>query len=265
MAEFLAVLDNREKAFLIWLLIGVTFLIVHKDIRQRFPPILKLIFATQIGIGLLVMVAYVSLILLIAHKLSLWNPSQLKTTVFWFFGTALVMLFSTNDAIKDDDYLKKVVAKNLRFAVVLSFVINLYVFNLFIELLLVPLLFLIRALIAFAGTKQEYAHAKRFTETIQAIIGIRLLIYVLTSLISNFQNFASLKNLRGFVLPIALTMALLPFMYMVTLYSAYESLFIRIEFWLDKKKELTTFTKRQILKTCSLRLTKVNRFVRQFA
>jgi hypothetical protein len=74
-----------------------------------------------------------------------------------------------------------------------------------------------------------------------------------------------LKNLEDFMTPVVLTLTLLPFAYLLALYSSYESLFVRVDIMLGPDRQLITFAKRRILSACRFRLSRVGRFSRDYA
>src|SRR2546421_9768941 len=148
--------NNREKALIIWILIVLVLLLANKDIRPSFLSVLKALFATKIVIALLVMLAYISLVVFAAYTVHFWDLSLLKDTIMWVLGTAVIMFVNYDKAIKESHYFKKVLLDNVKLVILLEFIINFYVFNLVVELLLVPVLFAIAALLAISGTKKEY-------------------------------------------------------------------------------------------------------------
>src|ERR1019366_1781863 len=123
-------------------------------------PLLTLIVFSKVKVVLLAMLAYVSFVVLIFHWLHLGHRWMLKDALFWFFGTAIIVLFTTNQAGKEKHYIRKIALDNLKFAVVLDFVVNLYVFNLAVELVLLPFLAMLAMLSVVAVTKDEYKPAK---------------------------------------------------------------------------------------------------------
>ena len=66
-------------------------------------------------------------------------------------------------------------------------------------------------------------------------------------------------------MPIILTILLVPFLYILTVYMAYESVFNRVEWFLRPKKQLLGFTKRRVFRAGLFRLSKVKRFSGPFA
>jgi hypothetical protein len=142
--------------------------------------------------------------------------------------------------------------------------INLYVLHILAELLLVPSLFSVAALFAVSDTKQEYAPVKRLVQFIMGATGLSLLSYAVARLAGDPESFASVDNLRLFLLPIVLTVVFLPFIYGLAIYSGYEQIFVRAKIWVTDI-DLASYTRRQIFRACLFRLSRVNRFASRYA
>lgn len=265
MHEVLSQLSNREIALLIWLVIFLVALVAYRPARESLRPLLELIFFSKITVSLIAMLVYVALVIVAFAKVGLWHLWMVKDTLFWLFGTAIILLGNTTKTAEEEHYFKKLALDNLKFAVVLDFVLNLYVFNLFVELLLLPVLAFLAMLAVVAGTKDEYAPVKKLISAVTALIGFGFLLYAVVSMTHNFHDFATLKNLEDFLVPIVLTLTFLPFVYGMALFSVYELLFVRLDLPLRNNQELAAYTKRQVFKVCGLRLRKVNRFANEFA
>lgn len=207
------------------------------------------------------MLAYISLVVFAAYKLHVWDISLLKDTIVWVLGTALVMFINYDKAYQESKYFKKVLLDNVKLVVFLEFIINLYVFNLVVEFLLVPILFVVAALLAYSGSKKEYNPIKNVLQFLLALYGIFLIIFAIVQVIGDFKDFATLYNLKDFLLAPLLTVSYLPFVYFLALYGTYDALFTRVDIFLrDQNTELRRFTKRQILHACLFNLKKLNRF-----
>ncbi len=212
------------------------------------------------------MLVYISLVVFAAYTMHLWDISLLKDTIIWTLGTAFIMFVNINKVNKESKYFKKVLLDNVKLVVLLAYIINLYVFNFVVEFLLVPVLFFIGALLAVSDTKKEYKPVKTLLQILVAIYGISLIIFAIVQVIGDFKDFATLYNLKDFLLSPLLTVSFLPFVYFLALYATYESLFVRVDIFLrDQKKELIRFTKRQILCTCLFNLKKLNRLSKNCA
>jgi len=144
---------------------------------------------------------------------------------------------------------------------ILEFIINLYVFNLVVEFLLVPILFVVAALLAYSDSKKEYKSIKNVLQFLLDLYGIFLIIFAIIQVIGDFKDFATLYNLKDFLLAPLLTVSYLPFVYFLVLYGTYDALFTQVDIFLrDQNTELRRFTKRQILHACLFDLKKLNRF-----
>jgi hypothetical protein len=152
--------NNREKALIIWGLIVLVLLLVKKDIRPTFLLLLKTLFVSKIATALLIMLAYVSLVVFAAYNVHVWDISLLKDTIMWVLGTAVIMFVNYDKAIKESHFFKKVLLDNVKLVVLLEFIINFYVYNLVVELLLVPVLFIVGALLAYSVPKRNISRSR---------------------------------------------------------------------------------------------------------
>jgi hypothetical protein len=211
--------NDREKALIIWLVLVVVFFLISKTFRPTLLSLLKILFSIKIATVLLIMLAYISLMVFAAYAAHLWDFSLLKDTIIWSVGTAGVMFFNYNKVNTEKKYFKKVLLDNVKLAVFLQFIINLYVFNLIVEIILVPVLFIVGALLAFSGTKKEYKPIKTMLQLLLAIYGVSLIIYAILHVVSDFTDFATLYNLKDFLLAPLLTVSFLPFIYFLALYA----------------------------------------------
>lgn len=211
------------------------------------------------------MLAYISLVVFAAYSLHVWDSSLLKDTIIWVMGTAFVMLINIDKVNTEKKYFQKVLLDNIKLIGLLEFITNLYVFNFVVELLLVPVLFVLAGMNVVAGRKKEYTPAKNLLQVLLVIYALFLIIYAIVQVSSDFKDFATLYNLKDFLLAPVLTASFLPFVYFLALYSTYESLFIRVDLFLrDMDKALRRFTKRQILRACLFNLKKLNRFSKDY-
>lgn len=260
---YLDLLNNREKALIIWVLIFLVWALFQKNIRNSSFRLLKALFQKKILIVLLTMLLYTTSEVFLLYKIQLWDVFLIKDTVFWVFGVAFVHLLSVNKASPNKNYFKKILLDNLKLIFVLEFIVNRYTFSLWVEIILMPLLFVIVAISVFTEMKKEYMPVKKVVDSILVIFGVFLIIFVLLNIFSNYQGFANSDNLRTFLLPPLLTLAYMPFLYFVALYMAYESFFVRLDIFFKKDKELAKFVKRKVLSLCLVNLGKLNRFAKE--
>ena len=193
------------------------------------------------------------------ERIGFWDITALKDTIFWIFGIAFIMFINLNKAANDEKYFRNTIIDSIKIIIVLEFIINLYSFNLIVELIFVPIVVLIAMMSGFSSIKPEYEQVNVFLGYLLGLIGIVLLIFTFYQIVIDFREFASLKNLRDFLLPIFFTVALLPITYLLALFIKYEDIFARIDI-ANKNKDLTRYAKQRIFLACHFNLRKLNRF-----
>lgn len=264
MNDILGELTTREIALLFWLAIVAAWVVAYRPAREFLGPLARILVHPKIAGSILALVAYTGLAVLGSYKLGLWQLWMLKDTIFWIFGTGLVVFLDIPKAGEESGFFKKVALDSVRLIVVLEFILNLYTFNLLIESLLLPIITFLVAMVTIAGTKSEFRPAKKLLSTVVSVIGFSFLIYALVNILTSFRDFATIKHVEDFMVPIALTMVVVPFYYVLALYATYESLFTRLDFTL-RDKGLGRFAKMRVLGACRFRLVNVRRFMKEGA
>ena len=97
---------------------------------------------------------------------------------------------------------------------------------------------------------------------LQIVIGVIILIYVISRVVSDYKNFISLNTLRDFLLAPLLSVAFSPFVYLFLLFTQYELLFIRLKLGKEKSKELKKYAKIRIIKYCLLSPKKIRKILK---
>ncbi|KKL73460.1 hypothetical protein LCGC14_2074670, partial [marine sediment metagenome] len=187
---------------------------------------------------------------------SLWSSSMTVAFIIWFFFVSTNMLYNYNK-MHEPSYPKTFLKQNLGFIIFFGFLINYYVFGLVIELLLI-LVISILILVSMVTGLRDNKKVKNLLDTILGFTGFLLLAFVLIRLFNNLQQFFAVETLKLFLLPAVLTIAYVPFVYSVGLFSKYESIFLTINNSLGS--DFAKFTKRKIIKVCNFNLRKVHRF-----
>lgn len=232
------ILNNREIAIAIWLLVISVYIYSSSkmtDTRAAFRGLLSAFFVRQIISVLCLMIVYMVIVIYWLAELGLWNTEQLKNTVFWCASVGFMSMFKLQQIKKDKGFFKHSVIDNLKLLAILQFIIEIYTFALWIEVLLFPVIALIGALLAIAKTDQKYHQVKALLEYCLSVFGIILVIYTLYMLATNFGEFGKEKTAYDFFVPPLLTFCYLPFVFIMLVYSSYEEVFIRLKFSIKNK------------------------------
>lgn len=247
-------LNNREISSLLWLGLFVILALVHRNIRESLLPVFRSLATPTIGIPLAVMVGYVTVCVSILHRLGIWRSTDAKDTVLWGIGFALISFFQTPAVSRQPEKLRTIVVELFGIAVVVEFVLNFFVLPLWGELLLVPLLALLGMLLVLAESRNEYARLVSPLRAVQASIGFGVLFFVSWQFVTRFEEFWNLATLRQFFLPTALSLLFLLFIYVMSLYVGYDSVF-RILKWRVNDRLVRSYARRRTFVLCNARLS----------
>ena len=205
------------------------------------------------------MIAYTAGIVFVLYQINFWNISLLKDTVVWFCFTAIVLCVNLVTSETDQNLFRKVIVDTIKIVIIIEFIVNAYTFSLVVELVLIPVVTFIVILEVFAKTDEKNSSVAKLMNGLLIIIGIVILIFVISNVVSDYKNFVSLDTLRKFLLPPLLTILFLPFIYFIVLFSTYEQLFVQLNLGYEKSKKLKRYAKREIIKHCLLSLKKVKK------
>ena len=222
-------LDNREIAALCWLGIAALWLLNKTKPRRAISRLLKLSLQPPIIISLLAMFAWIGCELWIGNRLSLWSSANAKGTILWTVGSAAVLLFNGLQAASDPpNFVKRTMFHVVGVVVFVEFFMNLYVMSLPAELVLQPVVLILTLCATVGSFKPEHRGAKMLCEALLTVVGVALFIYTARRIYLSWSEIDAHALLLGFALPVWLTIALLPFVYCMSLVVAYDSVFRRV-------------------------------------
>ncbi len=221
-------LNNRELAALIWLGAATLWALSTKSGRKGFVGVATAFLKPQILIPLVAMLAWVGLELWVGVRLALWNPVLAKGTILWTLASAGVLLFNCTQLDSDLHFFRRTIAAMVGVAVFVEFFVNLYVMSLPVELVLQIMVVVLSLMVVVGDQKPEYKSAKVFCELVLTVIGLALLIFAARQIYLDRHQFDARELLLEFALPIWLTVGLLPFLYVFSIYVVYDMAFRRI-------------------------------------
>ena len=255
--------NNREIATGIWLLVALVLALYYKPTRKSFPYIFKAFLRWKILVVCLLMVVYVLLLTSGLKQAGFWDSSNhLKDTIIWTVTIAFVMVLNISDATKKKNFFRKIVSDALKLTIVLEFIIGFYSFSLPMELVLIPFLFLLGALVAVADMEQDYLPVKEVLTWLLTIIGLGLLWHSTHNLLANADTFLTTERLIELTLPSILTLLFLHFVYFLALGTTSEIVFTSLKVR-NHNSPLVGYAKRRIFLRFGFRLNKLVKWSRQ--
>jgi hypothetical protein len=225
--------DNREKASLIWLGIALAAGLTNRDFRGSVGEFVKAFMSLKVVGPLLAFAGWTVVLVTLAHAVGLWEADVRTDTVVWFVTVGLAFFFSL-DKVTESGFFRTATRRAVAVTVFIEGFVNLEVFGLAVELVLVPILVLLGLMLVVAESDDEYAPVRRLLNGLLTIIGACALVYVAVRLATDFDaGHAS----RALSLPVWLTIGSLPFIYMFGLVAEYEQAFLRIDFRTDDRAQ----------------------------
>lgn len=253
--------SNREIATLLWLALGLGFCLWKPAIREGFGGVVRAALRRQLVIAFSLLFAYVALIIWLLHRIGLWDWDQLKATVYWTVTVGIISMARIARNGGEGSLLRKWIADNLKIVAVIEFVVTFYSAPLLVELILVPVLACIGAMMAIAEGKDEYRSVIRFLNGLLTTIGLVFVAYTLYRIASAFGDFAKVQTLRDFYTPPLLSLSLLPFLFMLLIYVTYENAFLRFRVMIPDSG-LRSYAKWRTLLTFRWKLDALRRWSR---
>lgn len=222
-------LNNRELASLIWLAVGLAFCLVKADIRKSLYDMVRAFLHWKILLPLCLLYLYITGLVIVGYKFQIWRPDLLKDTVIWAITTGFVMFFNYDEATAKSKFFRRRILSAFKITVLIEVFVNLFVLNLLAEILLVPFIFILSAMSVVAGMEKRTLPVKRLTDGLLAAIGMFFLIFAINSAATEWATIDKPDLLLNLVLPVWLTIGLLPFVYVLALLASYELAFTRVD------------------------------------
>ena len=225
MIQCVDLLSTREQASLILLSALVIGGMFHRKIRESIPQLILAFLNRSILLSLFLLFMYILLEVWIGYRIGWWNGKLAKETVIWSVVSGSVLLFKgALEANKDPDFFRNAVYATILPTVFITFFINLTSFNLIVEIVLqlIVAVLVVVSIYTHAHDERKYEPVRKYSDRILTLIVFFWLVYTACYLFETWAQIDRYQLLREFILPIWLTIGLLPFLFALSLYVAYE-------------------------------------------
>lgn len=233
-----------------------------KSVRSSVFGLIKMLFQKTFLKIYFLLGVYLFFLLYALFKTTIWYIDYLKDFIFWLFTVGFVLIFKSIE-IKDTKYFKNILQESIKWTAIIEFLINFYSFNFIVEFLMFPILVLIATTQAYAALDKKNIQVSKLLTNILSIIGFVFIGISLYKTVTGFDKFFSVNSLRIFILPIILTILFIPFIYFLSLYTIYESYFVRLDF-MTVKKDKVKIVKKLIRLKANLNINRLNRIIENF-
>jgi len=259
--------SNRELAIGVWAIIGLCCALFSAKIRKSIFQFMKTAASWRLIILYLAIFIYCSMMVFVLYSVCFWEWSFLKDTIVWAIasGFGILLRHQQNNGFKN--YLKEYIIDVISITAIVIFISSSYTFDLWIELITMPFLFILGGMQAVAENNSKYKAAAKVLQALFVIYGFIAIAFSLHGIINDFQEFFTTETLRNFLLPIVLLVMYIPFYYAYALYCAYETVHIQLKWPIRKDVSAVRYLKRKVFKYIGINLFKMERFCeyRQYA
>ena len=222
------IFSTRELSLIIWIAIGLLIGLYSKSFRSLLKQLILTFLKSRIlPVFLLFSIYTISLIYLFG-MFHLWDITLLKDTIFWFISVALLLFFTINNA-KNTGFFKKAFIETFKLTIVIEYIVNLYTFNLIVELMLFPILLIMFIIPVVTESNPNQKQLGEKIKSLSSFFGLIIFIIIIIKSVIEFNVLASINNIYSFLLPLIMTMLILAFLYFLALFINYEELWTRIK------------------------------------
>ena len=218
-------LSTREQALLILIAIFLCFLLASPGLRAHIPRLFRTSLHSAILLPLLLMLAYASFEVWIGFQLRLWSPILAKETVIWTIASGAVLLYKgILHANHEPRFFRETASATIAPTVFLTFFMNLTTFGLLTELALQLFLIPVTILSTLAHASSDKGHRAvgRLCDGLASLVVLLWFIYTVIHVQNIWHQLDLHLLVQKLLLPMWLTLGLLPFIYVLSVYVAYQ-------------------------------------------
>jgi hypothetical protein len=216
-AAVLDVLNSREKAALLWMLALVAYAAVRggQTVASSFVDVARALLQAKLMLVCGSAALYCAGVVLLAAWVGLWHTTASKETAYWFVtgGLVLVGRAVTHAKPSDPGFYRSLLRQAVRFTILIEFLVNVYVFPLVIELILVPIILLFVGLQVVAAYDPDHAPVRKAVDGVLATIGFILLGYAVVVAILDPSGLLTREKAETLFVAPALTFAFVPLLW----------------------------------------------------
>ncbi|RYV01534.1 hypothetical protein SOPP22_14215 [Shewanella sp. OPT22] len=207
--------------------------------NETFFPLLKTaaksLFLHAVFITIISLLVYISLIAFVLYSFDIWNFEQIKNTAMWFVFVGFAQLLNATNIDDPKLYLRSSLSAQVKIIVLLQFLVAFHSYSFVVELILITITSLLAGCSAFSQNKPEYNQANKICNFLLVAIGIFLLCHSLLTIYQEPSKFFTIDNFRNFLVPILLSVSVLPYIFCFYHFLAYERAFTKTRIYTSSK------------------------------
>jgi hypothetical protein len=216
-------LTTREWAAVVWTVMLVVASVATPFVRRAFAPVLRMLMGFwQLQLALVASLGWAVVVCYFGGLVGAWSTALLKDTVAWIVVYGFASVFSAHRAAKEEHFFRRAALAALSVSALMQFVLNLHTFDLVVELVLLPVVTFLLLLEAVAGMDSKTRPAQNLVNGLLVIVGLWVVIATARGLVDSWRGIDPEETGLAFAFSIWFPLAMLPFVYTLSLVMAYE-------------------------------------------
>lgn len=223
-------MNDRQIASLLWAGIFLVAILAWPTARRSLADVARIFLSRKIWPVFALLALWSVGLVFIARRFGIWTDDLAADTWFWFFTTAVVLVFNFSKASKEPDFFKRTAKETFGFTLIFGFLSDLYVLSVPVEFVGQGIVAVLAGVSVAAAYQRDAAGARRLVDGCLSVVGLTILALALFDFVTNWSSAEASGLTRQLLLPAWMTLGVLPYIYAVALYAAYELAFNRIDF-----------------------------------
>ncbi len=253
-------LNTRETATLVWVALTLGFALVNPSLRVILVGAIKVATRPFVSILLATTTLLAAAVTIGLAWSGYWRTPMIPTTVEWFVGTAIVGTFSMGGVGE----LRRLAVRTVALTAAVVFVSNAYTFPLPVELLLVPSVVVLLMMVSLADRRPELANTRAPLKVLCVALFVGTITPTLVYFVQHIGELASAGRARDFLLPLVLTVAFLPYLYLVRMVVVWQTVLSMLRGQMQDRPALLKAARRSLIRSCHASLPRIQLFEPEF-
>ena len=254
--------STREIAVGVWTAVTVFWALSQTGVRQSIGGVVRAALPWKIFLPGTLVLCYIVAVVWGFSYIGLWSRALLKSTILWALFSGLALSFSGVQVDADVPTWRGILKGLLKATILLTFVVNTYTFDLWVELLLVPTLVLVGLLDAVARLDEKHERVAKLTGAIQIAAGLGVLAFALGRAFQVAPPSARAAT-ESLLLGPVLSLSLLPLVYVFFLIAAYEQLFLMLSIGPKMDSRVPWYARRRLAWHLGIRRRAVRAYLKE--
>ena len=210
------------------------------------------------------MLIYAAAFVILLTFIPIWKWVYIKDISIWVLFAGVPACYKAIGKNINEHYFHDMFFDNIKFIVLVEFVISTFTFNIVAELFIIPTIAFLATLDTLAERKPEFSSVKKLTSTLLTFAGLAVITFAVREAVHTYKMLGTIDLLVSFAIPFIFSAIYVPIAYAFAMYAKYEILFVRMSFKSSNDKKVRRRQKLAVFKACGLSYKRVTRFEKDY-